>query len=227
MDKWLGPALGGLALLIAGYSAVSTYGMQDRLAALEMAQVAHGGDRVRGERIAGERGRGPRGEGRRRQTEESGEASREEALVRALEASQTASGTATFDLQDPAVRAQLLALVEEEEQARREERHIARSEAFMQSVRDELDVFAEEHGIQDDTKSQVLVELERRHEEFSSLRHESREGNISRFDARREMDALREDSDAVLSDLLGADDFAALDQQLWGDDGGRRGPRRP
>ncbi|MFM2162246.1 MAG: hypothetical protein RLZZ383_1758 [Pseudomonadota bacterium] len=122
------------------------------------------------------------------------------------------ASTAALDLDDPTVQAGIAAVVEQEEARREEER----SERFRAGVLDELSAFFEEESLDEATRQHVEAEFLRRMDAFRVMREEVRSGAISWMDARRQMDAARERSEAVLVGLLGETRAGALDERIFG-----------
>ena len=122
-----------------------------------------------------------------------------------------------IDLEDPDVQGRIAQIVEADQEARQAEESERRMEQYMDSVTREVEDFAAEHGLDDATTDRVVDELRVRSENWGNVRKEVSDGNMSWFDARKEFQAVREESDAVLNDLLGEEKFNVLDSQLWGD----------
>ncbi len=125
---------------------------------------------------------------------------------------------AALDMADPEVQAGIAAVVEQEEARRDEER----SERFRASVLDEVSAFFDEEGLDDATRQQVEAEYLRRMDAFRAMRDDVRSGAISWIEARKQMDAARESSEATLAALLGEAKAEALDERIFG--GMRGGP---
>lgn len=184
-------------------------------------QLANLGDgvRERGGRASVEGGtaRSAAGSG---EDEAAAGAQREGGWLGALSGASTSSPSpgAPLDLEDPSVQAGIAAVVEQEEARRDEER----SERFRASVLDELAAFAEEEQLDDATRQQVEAEFLRRMEAFRVMREDVRSGAISWIEARKQMEAAREASEATLAGLLGQERAEALDERIFG--GMRGGP---
>ncbi len=136
----------------------------------------------------------------------------------ATSAEATRGPDAGLDMADPEVQAGIAAVVEQEEARRDEER----SERFRASVLDELSAFFEEEGLDDATRQQVEAEYLRRMDAFRAMRDDVRSGAISWIEARKQMDAARQSSEATLAALLGEAKAEALDERIFG--GMRGGP---
>ncbi len=126
-----------------------------------------------------------------------------------------------IDFDDPAVREELETLMEQANRKRRQERHKASSEAWLDSMNDEVSTFADERGLSDDTTEELRLLLTERHTTWRTVHDDARSGSVSWIDARKEMSEAREDSESKLRELLGDDDFAVLDEKIFGDQGRR------
>lgn len=232
MEKWIPAGLGSLVVVVLVWQSFTLSALNTRVQQLEAqtSSIAEAGSASqrpgRGLRNAGSRRRDGRGNGEASPLRDARDAPpRIEPSMRERIASLPPSeDPAALNLQDPQVREQVASLLEEVEEQRRTERDQERSARFKESMHQELSEFSEEVGLADGVRTQVQTELDRRSEAWNAVREDVRSGNMSWIDARREMEALREDSDATLTELLGEEDFQSLDERLWGDQS-RRGPR--
>jgi hypothetical protein len=217
MNKWVGPVVGGVALIVGLGNLIALQGVSSRLDALAESQqtTVH---------LAGEPERrshrsGPIRERRGR--------SADVAAVGAERGSQDAAPLAV-DLDDPVVVEELTARLADQmevrEMSEREERH----QTFMDEAGEEIRRFAEERDWSDRTTTDVIDEVQGRMDSWHSLRTDMHEGVVSRFDGRREMEALSEESDAKLLSLMGQEDLDALSESVLPGRGrgGRGGPPR-
>lgn len=196
-----------VALLSAALTVFNTWQLATRPVGASQADPAGRG--VRGDR-ASESTAGTQGEGDRSWLGASGTAATSPEATRGPDAG--------LDMADPAVQAGIAAVVEQEEARRDEER----SERFRASVLDELSAFFEEEGLDDATRQQVEAEYLRRMDAFRAMRDDVRSGAISWIEARKQMDAARESSEATLAALLGEAKAEALEERIFG--GMRGGP---
>ena len=212
MDARIGPALGSLALLLVSWNTYTLTQLDGRLNAMELsapqagaalqAMNAQGPGAMEDSRRMGQVGAG-------------GQGLPPEAIARLLEKEGVAVDA--IDLDDANVRGQIAQIVEEDQEARQAEESERRMEQYIDSVTREVEDFASEHGLDAGTTERVVDELRVRSENWSAVRKEVSDGNMSWFDARKEFQAVREESDGVLTDLLGEEKFNALDTQLWGE----------
>jgi hypothetical protein len=209
MQRWVGPALGAVAVALVGWNTWSLRGIEQRLEALESAAPAVT------MKAAGPRGGG----GARAGGPQAAPAPTPAQIAQAVAASGESMGD--LDLADPEVQERLATIVEEQQKARRAEEEQERSQQFLDSVTEEVRAFAEEYNLKSEDTESVLAEIEHRSASWNAVRSDVRDGNISWFDARRELEAVREESDANLREVLGDENFDALDARLWGDRGGR------
>lgn len=96
----------------------------------------------------------------------------------------------------------------------RKQRRRERLKARANLMREEFQVFSQEHGIDDETGRLVLEELQLAKESTALVRSDVHDGKISAKDGRAEIQAVRADTDAALVDLLGEDTTAALKDRL-------------
>lgn len=213
MDARIGPALGGLALLLVAWNTYTLTHLEGRLNAMELSTgpAAGASAQAMSTQEPGRMG-GPRA---MRQGGGEGQPLSAEAVADLLEKEGIAVDA--IDLEDPNVQGRIAQIVEADQEARQAEESERRMEQYMDSVTREVEDFAAEHGLDDATTDRVVDELRVRSENWGNVRREVSDGNMSWFDARKEFQAVREESDAVLNDLLGEEKFNALDTQLWGD----------
>ena len=117
-----------------------------------------------------------------------------------------AARTARREAFDAALRERIAAVLSEAEQKREDER----SARVQEALDAQLEAWADAERVDPDTLGRVQDELRRRGELFRSLRQEIRDGTLTFADARDEIDASREESDAALRGLLGPERFASL-----------------
>ncbi len=217
----LGFAAGSLLLWVVGTNAFTTVRLHARVDALEADLAAQTVtiEALRAERRSPRPAFAPRGDDLTRERELARD------RVRAVRASDGIAAP-VVDLQDPSVRQELEAFVAEtrdrQDQARREER----SKAMHTAMRAEATAFASERRLSPTQSQAVLDEVDAMHEAFSAIRTEIDRGDLTWMDARGEMQALREDSAARLTALLGAEVYAELEERvLPGGPGSGRGRR--
>ena len=196
--------LGGLALLVGAWNAWSLSALSTRLDALERPATTSPAA-ARGGNATPAPLRSPSSRLRAASTPETAEA-----------------GLTEASLEDPAVRAKLAEVMREEEERAGDQRR----ELVRESILSEVESFAAEEGLNQATLGSLVSEIERRIDNFSALRQEIRDGQLSWFEGRREMGELRDNSDQALRELLGESRFEVLDERLWGDRR-RGGGRRP
>lgn len=232
MEKWIPAGIGVVAVMLLGWQTYTLSALDTRIQLLEAQSSPHAeaqsaSDRPRRDRRdIDSRGRGD-GAGRRgpqARDDRSASPDAERSMRERVESLPRSEDPTALNLEDPKVREQVASLLEEVEEQRREERDQERTARFKESMEQELADFSEEIGLEEGVRAKVQSELDRRSAAWNTVRQDVRSGNMSHIDARREMEALREDSNAALTELLGEEDFQSLDERLWGDQG-RRGPR--
>jgi hypothetical protein len=221
MNKWIGPAVGGVALIVGLANLVALQGVSGRLDALAESQHA----RVQGDAEPERRSHrsGPIRE-RRGRSADFAQGGQERA---ARDVSPGATPL-TVDLDDPVVVEELTARLADQMKVRELGEREVRHQTFMDEAGEEVRRFAEERDWSDRTTTDVIDEVQARMDSWHSLRTDMHEGVVSRYDGRREMEALSEESDAKLLSLMGQEDLDALsDSVLPGRGrGGRGGPPR-
>ncbi len=215
MDARIGPTLGGVALLLVGWNTYTLTQLEGRLNVMELTTAHAPGAAVVAAR-GGEPGVASGMHPMRQRQEEVTDLS-SQAVADILEKQGFAMDG--LDFEDPGVRTRIAQIVEEDREARQAEESERRMEQYMDSVTREVQDFAAEEGLDAKTTEKLLEELRVRSESWGAVRKEVSDGNMSWFDARKEFQALREESDAVMSNMLGEEVFAALDTRLWGDHG--------
>ncbi len=218
MNKWIGPVVGGVALIVGLVNLVALQGVSSRLDSLAESQLAmtHDvADSDRGSRRGGREGLVRERRGRSADVEERRE-------VRALDE----AAALGVDMDDPVaveeLTARLAERMEEREMSERETRH----QTFMDEASEEVRRFGEERFWSQSTTDDVVGEVQARMESWHTLRTEMREGGVSRFEGRREMEALSEESDAKLASLMSDEDLDALRDSVLPGRGPGRGPGR-
>ena len=215
MDARIGPALGGVALLLVGWNTYTLTQLDGRLSVMELTTAPAPGGAVVAERGGEQSGSSAMRPMRQRQEEVTDLSS--QAVADILEKQGLAMDG--LDFEDPDVRARIAQIVEEDQEARQAEESERRMEQYMDSVTREVQDFAAEEGLDGKTTEKLLEELRIRSENWNAVRKDVGEGKLSWFDARKEFQALREESDSVMNTLLGEEVFTVLDTRLWGDHG--------
>lgn len=133
-------------------------------------------------------------------------------------AAQVGSDTeAPIDFENPEVREKIAQIMEVEETQRRQARQKEQTAMYLDSMVREIDTFADEFGLDAQTKASVIREVEANTKAFSAVRNDVREGRISWFDAKDEFRVIKEDGAANLQAILGDEQYEELKGRLWGD----------
>lgn len=206
MERWLGVGFGALAVLLVGWNTYTLRSIDARIDALEEGPRAAPAQAERGPTTR-------QALGLLRSTPAAG------AVARATGDREpvTESGTPEELLEDPELQDRIVEMVREREEEERQLRRDERTANFLESVNSEVEEFAATHDLDDQTTGKILAEVQLRHEAWETIRADQRSGNMSWFDARREFQDVRDDSDAALAELLGDDLATDLNTQLWGD----------
>jgi hypothetical protein len=81
----------------------------------------------------------------------------------------------------------------------------------------EVEAFAMDEGLDSETVGLILGLLEARSDAFHTVREDVRSGALNLADARRELEAEKEATDAELRVILGDDLFQVFDERMWRD----------
>ncbi len=111
---------------------------------------------------------------------------------------------------DAALKERIAAVLAETERVREDERGARVQEALDA----QLEAWAEGEGVDAATLGRVKDEMQRRGELFRSLRQDVRDGALTFAEARDEIEASREESDAALRSVLGPDRFDSLQETV-------------
>jgi len=123
------------------------------------------------------------------------------------------------DLDDPKVREELEALVVETQERQWRERHEEFSRRWSDAVREEVEAFAAENDLDPKTTAGVISVLDDYRVAREAAHDDMRSGDLSMFEFRSEMQALREDAEADLRTLVGDQRFDALRDRVLPDRG--------
>ena len=132
-------------------------------------------------------------------------------------AQMSSEAEAPIDFENPEVREKIAQIMEVEETQRRQARQKEQTAMYMDSMVREIDTFADEVGLDAQTKASVVREVEANTKAFSAVRNDVREGRISWFDAKDEFRVIKEDGAANLQAILGEEQYEELKGRLWGD----------
>ena len=210
MDARIPAALAAFALLLVGWNTMTLSDINARLSVLESAPKMASLPSVRGPAAASSRG-GPMDYNSRMADQNDMSA----AVAQALEAEGITPEA--IDLENPEVQERIASIVEADQEERRTADRERRSEQFRESMNREIQAFADENDFDESTKEQLFAEMEVRSDNWRAVRKEVQDGAISWFDARKEFQAVREESDAALGEIIGEDMVEALNTRLWGE----------
>lgn len=120
----------------------------------------------------------------------------------------------TLDLEDPKVREELTALVAQTQEREREQRQQEWAQRWTETVNQEVSTFATDNDWPEATRETVLAEFGELHEGMQAIRTDVHSGEMSWPDARTEMEALREDTEATLVGLIGEEQYEQLSERV-------------
>ena len=80
----------------------------------------------------------------------------------------------------------------------------------------EVDAFVDDHNLDSATKVKLVRDLEARAHAWTAVKNDVQDGVISWMDAKEEFRVLKDESEASLTDLLGAEKYEELRGRLWG-----------
>jgi hypothetical protein len=206
MERWLPTGLAALALLVGAWNAWSLSSLSARIdaagpAVTDVASASSSGEDSGGKPSRWSASRKPRYEG---------------ALPERYAPRPTEGGGGAVTADDPEFREKVASVMEAEEERRDAERR----ERFEESMRTEVQAFADEEGLDEATTTALLAQMAERSKAFRAVRDDVRDGTISWSDARAEMEELRAANDAELEKLIGPERAERLEERLWGDRGG-------
>ena len=210
MDARIPTAVAALALLLVGWNTATLSDINARLSVLESTPKMAGMPVARGS--AGPAGRMGGGDYNSRMADQNAMSA---AVVEALEAE--GINPQAMDLENPDVQERIASIVEADQEQRREADRERRSEQFRESMNREIEAFAEENDFDASTKEALFAEMEVRSDNWRAVRKDVQDGAISWFDARKEFQAVREESDAAMTEIIGEEMVEALNTRLWGD----------
>jgi len=116
-----------------------------------------------------------------------------------------------IDLDDPAIRKQLEQIASDDRKARREER----AKRFREAMHAQIDRFAEEKGLDAATAEKVVAEVDALQDGVQAVRRDIDSGDLTWTDARKEIQAQRQDTRANLQQILGDDLAGDLEHRLY------------
>jgi len=97
---------------------------------------------------------------------------------------------------------------------RRKERVDRRTAKVRETMNVEIDAFARENDLDETVRDDVIDEILMLREGSVLIREDMRDGNLSSFEGRAELRAMREDSDARLDEILGPQLAQALRERF-------------
>ncbi len=127
------------------------------------------------------------------------------------------SARTKLDLSDPDIQEAIAQIAENNAQQKEERRRRSKMEAYKTSMKHELERFSTEKEYDSDTVQSIESILNESTAEWRAVREQVREGEISWMDARTELKAIGEDTEAKVTEFISAEDYKELRSRLWGD----------
>ena len=102
--------------------------------------------------------------------------------------------------------------------AEREEDQLDEGEAnFLDYINEKVEVFSDDHGIDDATMGQMMQEIETRTAEYFEVMRQAKAGDMSWLEARPQMQAIRDQAESNLIDILGEELYEAYEEEVRGE----------
>lgn len=117
-------------------------------------------------------------------------------------------------------------LVEARVEQRMEQQHDQRTERFRAMMEEHVAEYVEEHGHSDKTEAQLIALMEESMSSMGDVFRSMHEGQIARETAWEEIAEIREDMGLALTEVLGAEEAEAFQDDMRGPLSNRRGPPR-
>lgn len=127
------------------------------------------------------------------------------------------SSQASIDLTDPDLQEAIAQIAESNAQKKEEQRRRSKMEAYKTSLRHELEQFSAEKEYESDTVKSIESILDESTAEWTAVRQQVREGEISWMDARTEFKAIGDETEAKVTEFISSEDYTELRSRLWGD----------
>lgn len=130
---------------------------------------------------------------------------------------QNGDSQSSIDLTDPDVQDAIAEIAEINAQKKEEQRRKSKMEAYKASLKLELEKFSNEKEYDSETAKSIETILEESTNEWTAVRAQVREGEISWMDARTEFKAIGDETEAKVTEFISPEDYQELRSRLWGD----------
>ena len=140
-----------------------------------------------------------------------------DAIPNKVVADQKNTEPSSIDLMDPEVQEAIAQIAENNAQKKEEQRRQSKMEAYNSSIKYELEKFSKEKEYDSETVQGIETALNESSAEWSAVREQVREGEISWIDARTEFKAIGEETKEKVTELISEEDYTELSSRLWGD----------
>ena len=206
-QRWM-IGFGVAVLAIVSWNAWTVTGLSSRIAALEEADGATEDTpgAVQTEVV----------ETTRQERSVAARSTRQDEAADRVEAMEQFGSIEATDLADPEVRDAITQIVEDGQAQRTAEKRDEQLTMYLDSMTSEIRNFADEHSLDSNTRKQVEREVEASTRAWTAIRHDIKDGQLSWFDAKHEFQAIKEDSQANLTAILGEERYEDLRERLWG-----------
>jgi|GEM_PF-5903117 len=122
----------------------------------------------------------------------------------------------SIDLSNPDVREAIAKIAQDNAQKKEEQRRKSKMEAYKTSIQHELEKFSMEKGYDAEITQKVQGILDESTSEWTAIRQQVREGEISWLDARTEFKAIGEETQSKATEFISEEDYKELRSRLWG-----------
>ena len=127
------------------------------------------------------------------------------------------SSKKSIDLADPDVQEAIAEIAELNAQKKEEKRRKSKMEAYKASLQLELEKFSNEKEYDSETVKSIETILDESTAEWTAVRAQVREGEISWMDARTEFKAIGDETETKVTEFISTEDYQELRSRLWGD----------
>ena len=122
-----------------------------------------------------------------------------------------------IDLSDPDIQEAIANIAENNAQKKEEQRRKSKMDAYKTSLQHELETFSNEKEYDSNIVQSIESILDESTAEWTAIREQVRDGEISWMDARTEFTAIGEETETKVTEFISAEDYKELRSRLWGD----------
>jgi len=129
---------------------------------------------------------------------------------------EASSAEAAIDLSNPDIREAIAKIAQDNAQQKETQRRKSKMEAYKTSLQHELEKFSLEKEYDPDTVERIEAILDESTNEWTAIRQQVREGEISWLDARTEFKAIGDETESKATEHISEEDYKELRSRLWG-----------